>query len=614
MKRKKQFSFSTGRALWQQRQKLFRYRPRLVALSQAVNAISDSGLSQYAQVFTTVLEFQPNLIIELGRGYGNSPAVLTEAANQLPQTRSVVSICLSNDWQEKVSQRIAKIVPSDWFTKLDARTINIFDVEIKQLLKKNDKVLFVWDAHGWDVAECVLGSILPTFVGREHLVMVHDLMDIRHHTHLRDYKHRGIWRGYNEDNPDGPYLVIDTMASAFEEVIPLHDFLRKNDLSIHSVEHEVRETVFSKKEREAEFVKHLGREMGSPTSSWHWFSLNEKPPKTQFFFPDFKHPLQPTKRPTIVIPQRTNRQPLVSIVTPCFNSAKYLTECIESVLAQDYPLVEHIIQDGASTDMTAEILRKYSASKYRKRIKWVSEPDHGQADGLNKALQRAKGEILLVLNADDVLMPGACGWGVNKLQKHPEAAVVYGDEYFINDKSEITNVYVGKYPYSYERLFCVELVPPAQAAFIRRRMFQEVGLFADASLATCPDFEMWVRIGAKFPMQHEFGMVSKYRHHQGSEGDRPEMVAPMVKAKLTVINRTLVSPHTPISILQLKRRAYAGLYHWGAMVSGSCGAYKLQLYYLLLSFWYRPQLHKLIRMVRFTFRHLPNFIKNLLQF
>ena len=99
--------------------------------------------------------------------------------------------------------------------------------------------------------------------------------------------------------------------------------------------------------------------------------------------------------------------PLVSIVTPTYNMAKYLTETIESVLAQDYPNIEYIVVDGASTDGSLEILERYQG-----RLRYFSEPDRGPADAAAKGFRQARGEIFAWLNADDTYLPGAVLKGV----------------------------------------------------------------------------------------------------------------------------------------------------------------------------------------------------------
>ena len=115
-----------------------------------------------------------------------------------------------------------------------------------------------------------------------------------------------------------------------------------------------------------------------------------------------------------------NDLPLVSIITPSFNQAEYIEETINSVLDQDYPNIEYIIIDGASTDGSKEIIEKY-----KDRINfWVSEPDEGQTDAINKGFSQANGDIFAWLNSDDTYEPQAVTEAVAYLQSHPEVGLL----------------------------------------------------------------------------------------------------------------------------------------------------------------------------------------------
>lgn len=254
-----------------------------------------------------------------------------------------------------------------------------------------------------------------------------------------------------------------------------------------------------------------------------------------------------------------NTGPKVSVITPTYNSGRFLEDCILSVRAQDYSHVEHIIQDGESDDGTLEILERFGAA-----VDWRSVPDKSQADGLDKAIKRSHGDILIVLNADDMLLPHAASWGVEQMRVHPEAAVVYGDLLVIDEHGGESGRYLAP-DYDFSGVFCVEKVIGAQAAFIRRSMLERIGLGTDPNLPTCPDFEMLIRLGMRFPMVHSPGFVSRYRnYYRPMDGRTRRTVDRFVDAKSEIIGRVLGDPDTPEKIRRLRRRATAGLFLWAS--------------------------------------------------
>ncbi len=127
--------------------------------------------------------------------------------------------------------------------------------------------------------------------------------------------------------------------------------------------------------------------------------------------------------------------PLISVITPSYNQANFIEETILSVKNQSYPNIEHIIMDGGSTDGTLDILRRYEGIY---NMRWVSEPDNGQADAVNKGYRAAQGEILGWLNSDDTYaVPHAIEQIVTAWQQHPQGRVFYGDCGKIDENSQL---------------------------------------------------------------------------------------------------------------------------------------------------------------------------------
>jgi glycosyltransferase involved in cell wall biosynthesis len=200
--------------------------------------------------------------------------------------------------------------------------------------------------------------------------------------------------------------------------------------------------------------------------------------------------------------------PLVSIVTPSFNQARFLERTMRSVLDQDYPRIEYIVMDGGSTDGSAGIIQRYDDQL----AVWRSERDRGQTDAINKGFALAKGEILAWLNSDDVLQPGAVSAAVAAFQTHPEASVVYADATFIDENDRV----IGNFPArqtSYRLLRQGYVHIPQQAAFFRADLWRKVGPL-DPSFYFAMDYDLWVRLAKEAPVVYLPGSVwASFRLH-----------------------------------------------------------------------------------------------------
>jgi len=181
-------------------------------------------------------------------------------------------------------------------------------------------------------------------------------------------------------------------------------------------------------------------------------------------------------------------KPLVSIVTPSYNQARFLDETMKSVLDQDYPNLEYLVVDGGSTDGSLEIIQRYAS----RLAWWVSEPDSGQTDAINKGFSHAKGDILAWLNSDDIYQPGAISEAVAFLVENPEVGMVYGDVNFIDENGKVIGKFAARQT-DYRRLRRGYVHIPQQAAFFRADLWRQVGPL-DPSFYFAMDYDLWVRL------------------------------------------------------------------------------------------------------------------------
>lgn len=206
--------------------------------------------------------------------------------------------------------------------------------------------------------------------------------------------------------------------------------------------------------------------------------------------------------------------PKITIVTPSYNQALYLEATIQSVLAQNYPNLEYFVVDGGSSDGSVEIIQKYSDQL----AWWVSEPDQGQSEAINKGLARASGEVITWLNSDDLLAPNALHTVASLFADHPNAGLVHGESTIFwgnahQPTKEMTKAALG------DDIVLQSLggMPFAQpSAFFHRRAIDTFGLL-DQRLHYAMDYNLFAQIALNYDLVQSSARLSCYRMHDDSK-------------------------------------------------------------------------------------------------
>lgn len=208
-----------------------------------------------------------------------------------------------------------------------------------------------------------------------------------------------------------------------------------------------------------------------------------------------------------------------SVITPSYNQVNFLEETINSIKKQEVnALVEHIIVDGGSTDGSVELLKSLGG-----QVIWISEPDRGQADAVNKGISMAAGEIIGWLNSDDLYLAGALQAVADYFVDHPECRWVYGRCRIVDSAGKERWTWITRYKNARLRKFTLhkllrENFISQPAVFFRKDLFEEAG-FLNLDLNYAMDYDLWLRFGKIAPAGVIHKNLASFRRHSSSKSE-----------------------------------------------------------------------------------------------
>lgn len=261
--------------------------------------------------------------------------------------------------------------------------------------------------------------------------------------------------------------------------------------------------------------------------------------------PQQMKPIQAPREPVELKPLSEN--PLVSILIPSYNQGQFIGDTIDSILQQDYrPLKIHVV-DGASTDSTLDVLKSYGNIP---ELEWISEPDKGVVDAVNKGFELLKGEICGIQSSDDMYLPGAIQTIVDEFKRRTSTGLIYADTVKVDaDGGEILRQQIG--PWSLENVFLLKTWIPQPSAFFRWEMLQACGGW-DERIPYAPDTDLWIRMGYRTDVIKLDEYVSQRRMH---DAQRDTQGAKIIRDYSQMIDQ---SADIAASSPEIQRAARAG--------------------------------------------------------
>ncbi len=231
--------------------------------------------------------------------------------------------------------------------------------------------------------------------------------------------------------------------------------------------------------------------------------------------------------------------PAITVITPSYNQGQFIGQTIESVLRQDYPNLQYLIIDGASTDHTAKVV-----APYRNRLTFISERDQGQTDAINKGLRMATGDIVCWLNSDDYFLPGTLQAVGTFFAANPEKLWLTGDCQIVDEAGQPIQEPIRQYKRVLRSLWPAAFLGVTNAVcqpatFWRRAAHQPLGYLRE-DLRYTMDYDWWLRLAQAQPPAISRQVFSAFRIHQHSKGG--SQYVPQFQEDYETLRRHITSP------------------------------------------------------------------------